>query len=183
MCYLLYLFLTPRCHYRSCLTLSLYIYIFLLQYAVLTLFLPHFLQSSCGAGPAYSLLLFPPSSRPWSRASTRSGETGEYLNWSDIRPPCPGMKVEDKRDRGEAVRYWGPDLNNPQNKPLEHILIDNLPKASTMDGNADTRRCTLHHPTMTNMPVRTSPRAKSMNFQEAPMSPHQRNHKDVAVIL
>ena len=148
----------------------------------LLLFLPH-LQSSCGPGPAYSRLLFPPSSRLWSEATTRFEQIGGDLYWSGIRPPCLEMKVEDKKDLGEAVRYWGPDLNNPQNKPLEHILIDNLPKASTMGGNADTRRCTLHHPTMTKMPVRTVPRAKSMSFQKAPMSPHKRNHEDVTVIL
>ena len=147
------------------------------------LFVPHLLHFSSGSGISYNRFLFPPSNPLWSEASTRSGQTGEYLDWSDVGPLFPDTNLEDQSGREEAVRYRGLHFDNPQNKPLEHTLLDNLPKASTIGCNSDIHLCPLHHHTMSNTPVRTIPRTKTMRFQETPMSPHQRTHEDVAVIL
>ena len=62
---------------------------------------------------AYDCLPFSPLNRPWSEASTRSEQTGEYLGWPDVRPLCPEMELVHKGGQEEAVRYRGLHLDNP----------------------------------------------------------------------
>ena len=104
----------------------------------------------------------------------RSGKTGEYPNWSYVRPPRPEMKVEDKSVREEALQYQGLGLDSLletlMDGPENNLLFDTLPKAS-VGSNFKTHRRALRHLTMTDTSMRTISRAKTKNLQNTLTSP------------